>query len=107
MKIAILSRNKKLYSTRRLKEAGEALGHQVDVIDTLNCYMDITSDRSVVRYKGKELPQYDAMIPRIGASTSFYGIAVVRQFQMTGAFSINKSVAISRFRDKLRSMQLL
>jgi ribosomal protein S6--L-glutamate ligase len=62
MKIAILSRNKKLYSTRRLKEAGEALGHQVDVLDTLHCYMDITSDRSVVRYKGKELPQYDAII---------------------------------------------
>ncbi|MBA6265487.1 30S ribosomal protein S6--L-glutamate ligase [Colwellia sp. Bg11-12] len=107
MKIAILSRNKKLYSTRRLKEAGEALGHQVDVIDTLHCYMDITSDRSVVRYKGQELPQYDAIIPRIGASISFYGTAVVRQFEMTGAFSVNESVAISRSRDKLRSMQLL
>lgn len=107
MKIAILSRNKKLYSTRRLKEAGEARGHQVDVIDTLHCYMDITSNRPAVRLKGKQLPAYDAIIPRIGASISFYGTAVVRQFEMTGSYSINESVAISRSRDKLRSMQLL
>jgi ribosomal protein S6--L-glutamate ligase len=107
MKIAILSRNKKLYSTRRLKEAGEARGHEVDVIDTLHCYMDITSSKPVVRFQGKSLPQYDAIIPRIGASISFYGTAVVRQFEMTGAFSVNESVAISRSRDKLRSMQLL
>ena len=66
MKVAILSRNKNLYSTRRLKEAGEAMGHEVDIIDTLHCYMDITSTRSAVRYKGKELPKYDAIIPRCG-----------------------------------------
>jgi len=107
MKIAILSRNPNLYSTRRLKEAGEAKGHQVDVIDTLHCYMDITSSRPTVRYHGEELPQYDAIIPRIGASVTFYGTAVARQFEMMGTFNINESVAISRSRDKLRSMQLL
>ncbi|WP_111976612.1 30S ribosomal protein S6--L-glutamate ligase [Algibacillus agarilyticus] len=107
MKIAILSRNPRLYSTRRLKEAGEARGHQVDVIDTLHCYMDITKSRPTVRYKGKELEYYDAVIPRIGASITFYGTSVVRQFEVMGTFSVNESVAISRSRDKLRSLQLL
>ena len=107
MRIAILSRNPNLYSTRRLKEAGEAHGHVVDIIDTMHCYMDITSSRPSVRYKGKPLPKYDALIPRIGASVTFYGTSVVRQFEMTGTFSINESVAISRSRDKLRSLQLL
>lgn len=107
MKIAILSRNKNLYSTRRLKEEAEARGHEVDVIDTLHCYMDITSNKPVVRYHGEPLPHYDAIIPRIGASITFYGTAVVRQFEMTGTFSVNESVAISRSRDKLRSLQLL
>ncbi|NVJ59715.1 MAG: 30S ribosomal protein S6--L-glutamate ligase [Gammaproteobacteria bacterium] len=107
MRIAILSRNETLYSTRRLKEAGEALGHQVDIVDTLHCYMDITSNRPAVRYRGESLPKYDAVIPRIGASVTFYGTAVVRQFEMMGTFSINESVAISRSRDKLRSLQLL
>ncbi len=107
MKIAILSRNPSLYSTRRLQEAGIAAGHEVDVIDTLHCYMDITSSRPTVRYHGEALPKYDAIIPRIGASVTFYGTAVVRQFEMMGTFSINESVAISRSRDKLRSLQLL
>ncbi|WP_188152196.1 30S ribosomal protein S6--L-glutamate ligase [Teredinibacter waterburyi] len=107
MKIAILSRNENLYSTRRLKEAGEARGHEVDVIDTLHCYMDITSSNPTVRYYGEELPAYDAVIPRIGASVTFYGTAVVRQFEMMGTFCVNESVAISRSRDKLRSLQLL
>jgi ribosomal protein S6--L-glutamate ligase len=107
MRIAILSRNPKLYSTRRLQEAGQAKGYQVDVIDTMHCYMDITSNKPSVRYKGKPLPYYDAVIPRIGASVTFYGTSVVRQFEMTGTFSINESVAISRSRDKLRSLQLL
>ncbi len=107
MKIAILSRNKKLYSTRRLKEEALARGHEVDVIDTLHCYMDITSNNPVVRYKGEPLPHYDAVIPRIGASVTFYGTAVVRQFEMMGTFAVNESVAISRSRDKLRSLQLL
>ncbi|WP_026375857.1 30S ribosomal protein S6--L-glutamate ligase [Aestuariibacter salexigens] len=107
MKIAILSRNENLYSTRRLKEAGESRGHEVDIIDTLHCYMDITRSRPAVRYHGKQLPKYDAIIPRIGASITFYGTAVVRQFEMMGTFSVNESIAISRSRDKLRSLQLL
>lgn len=107
MHIAILSRNPNLYSTRRLKEAGEQKGHTVDIIDTMHCYMDITSSKPTVRYKGKALPKYDAVIPRIGASVTFYGTAVVRQFEMVGTFCINESVAISRSRDKLRSLQLL
>jgi ribosomal protein S6--L-glutamate ligase len=107
MRIAILSRNAKLYSTQRLKEAGEQRGHTVDIIDTMHCYMDITSSRPSVRYKGEPLPAYDAVIPRIGSSVTFYGTSVVRQFEMMGTFSINESVAISRSRDKLRSLQLL
>ncbi|WP_045857060.1 30S ribosomal protein S6--L-glutamate ligase [Teredinibacter purpureus] len=107
MKIAILSRGKNLYSTRRLREAGIEHGHEVDIIDTLHCYMDITKSRPTVRYKGEELPRYDAVIPRIGASITFYGTSVVRQFEMMGTFCVNESVAISRSRDKLRSMQLL
>ncbi|MGH1372798.1 MAG: 30S ribosomal protein S6--L-glutamate ligase [Cellvibrionaceae bacterium] len=107
MRIAILSRNPKLYSTRRLKEAGEQRGHEVDIIDTLHCYMDITRSRPVVRYHGEELPYYDAIIPRIGASITFYGTAIVRQFEMMGSFCVNESVAISRSRDKLRSLQLM
>ncbi|WP_394250114.1 30S ribosomal protein S6--L-glutamate ligase [Vibrio profundi] len=107
MRIAILSRNENLYSTLRLKQAGEARGHQVDVIDTLHCDIDITSNNPKIRYMGEELPQYDAVIPRIGASITFYGTAVVRQFEMMGTFCVNESVAISRSRDKLRSLQLL
>ena len=107
MRIAILSRNENLYSTSRLKAAGEARGHQVDVIDTLHCDIDIASNHPKIRYMGEELPQYDAVIPRIGASITFYGTAVVRQFEMMGTFCINESVAISRSRDKLRSLQLL
>lgn len=107
MKIAILSRNASLYSTQRLVEAGQARGHEVDVIDTLHCYMDITKSRPAVRYHGEPLPFYDAVIPRIGASITFYGTAVVRQFEMMGTFCVNESVAISRSRDKLRSLQLM
>lgn len=107
MKIAILPRNPNLYSTRRLKQAAQEGGHEVDVIDTLHCYMDITSSKPTVRYYGAELPKYDEVIPRIGASITFYGTAVVRQFEMMGTFIVNESIAISRSRDKLRSMQLL
>lgn len=107
MRIAVLSRNENLYSTRRLKEAAEARGHEIDIIDTLHCYMDITSAKPTVRYHGEALPRYDAVIPRIGASITFYGTSVVRQFEMQGTFCINESVAISRSRDKLRSLQLL
>ena len=107
MKIAILSRNKKLYSTRRLVEACEQRGHEVRVIDTLRCYMNITSEKPELHYRGENLLDFDAVIPRIGASVTFYGTAVLRQFEMMGVFPVSESVAISRSRDKLRSLQLL
>ncbi|MEK9748519.1 MAG: 30S ribosomal protein S6--L-glutamate ligase [Pseudomonadales bacterium] len=107
MKIAILSRNKSLYSTRRLIEAAETRGHEVEVLDVLRCYMNITSHRPGIHYKGRDLNGFDAVIPRIGASVTFYGTAVSRQFEMMGVYTLNESVAISRSRDKLRSMQLL
>jgi ribosomal protein S6--L-glutamate ligase len=107
MKIAILSRNSRLYSTRRLVEAARDRGHEAMVVDTLRCYMNMAMARPSIHYKGEELGDVDAVIPRIGASISFYGSAVVRQFEMMGVYSVNESVAISRSRDKLRSMQLL
>lgn len=107
MKIAILSRNPKLYSTRRLVEAAEAKGHEVHVLDVLRCYMNITSLKPEVHYKGQILTGYDAVIPRIGASVTFYGTAVLRQFEMMNVYPLNESVAISRSRDKLRALQLL
>jgi ribosomal protein S6--L-glutamate ligase len=107
MKIGILSRNPKLYSTQRLVEAARARGHEVEVIDFLRCYMDITSHSPKMFYRGDLLPGFDAVIPRIGASVTFYGCAVVRQFEMMGVFSVNETVAITRSRDKLRCLQLL
>jgi ribosomal protein S6--L-glutamate ligase len=107
MKIGILSRNPRLYSTRRLVEAGRERGHEVQVIDTLRCYMNMATARPSIHYKGAELEDFDAVIPRVGASITFYGAAVVRQFEMMGVFSVNESVAITRARDKLRSLQLL
>ncbi len=107
MHIAILSRVPDLYSTRRLLEAAKNRGHHARVIDTLRCYMNITSKNPEVHYGGKKLEPFDAIIPRIGASITFYGTAVVRQFEMMNVFSLNESIAISRSRDKLRSMQLL
>ncbi|MBX9607921.1 MAG: 30S ribosomal protein S6--L-glutamate ligase [Gammaproteobacteria bacterium] len=107
MKIGILSRNPKLYSTRRLVEAAQARGHEARVIDVLRCYMDITPHHPTIHYKGEELTEFDAVIPRIGASVTYYGTAVVRQFEMMGTYSVNESVAIARSRDKLRSLQLL
>lgn len=107
MKIVVLSRKAQLYSTRRLVEAAEERGHDVEVVDTLRCYMNIASHRPAVFYSGRKLDDIDAVIPRIGASITFYGTAVVRQFEMMGVFSLNESVAISRSRDKLRSLQLL
>ena len=106
MKIAILSRNSKLYSTSRLKEAAIERGHEAMVVDYLRCYMDITARKPRVLYKG-ELVKPDAVIPRIGATYTFYGTAVVRQFEMTDIFTLNSSDGISRSRDKLRSMQIL
>lgn len=107
MKIAILSRNPKLYSTRRLVEAGAGRGHEMQVIDTMRCYMNVVSRNPEIHYRGEVLSGYDAVIPRIGASVTFYGTAVLRQFEMMGVFPVNESVAISRSRDKLRALQLL
>jgi ribosomal protein S6--L-glutamate ligase len=107
MKIAMMARNPSLYSHQRLKEAAEARGHQLDIINTLRCYMNIASRRPEIYYNGEKLPQYDAVIPRIGASVTFYGLAVLRQFEMMGVYPLNESVAIGRSRDKLRSLQIL
>ena len=107
MKIGILSRNSGLYSTRRLVEAAMERGHKVHVLDVLRCYMNISSHRPTIHYKGRELVGFDAVIPRIGASVTAYGTAVLRQFEMMGVYPVNESVAISRARDKLRALQLL
>jgi ribosomal protein S6--L-glutamate ligase len=107
MRIAILSRSKRIYSTRRLLEAARQRGHEVEVVDTLRCYMNIASHRPTIHYKGEQLEPFDAVIPRIGASITFYGTAVLRQFEMMGTFPLNESVAVTRSRDKLRSLQLL
>jgi ribosomal protein S6--L-glutamate ligase len=107
MRIAILSRDPSLYSTRRLVQAARTRGHEVRVIDVLRCYMNITTHAHSIHYKGEDLRDFDAVIPRIGASVTFYGTAVLRQFEMMGVYALNESVAIVRARDKLRSLQLL
>ncbi|MGH8870763.1 MAG: 30S ribosomal protein S6--L-glutamate ligase [Acidimicrobiia bacterium] len=106
MKIAILSRSSSLYSTQRLREAAIDRGHEVSVVDYLRCYMEISARRPKVLFRGEEV-RPDAVIPRIGATYTFYGAAVVLQFEMAGVFTLNDSQAISRSRDKLRSLQLL
>ena len=107
MKIFILSRNSNLYSTSRMLEAGRERGHNVRVVDYMRCYMNITSRKPTVYYGGESLEKVDAIIPRIGASNTFYGTAVVRQFETMNCFCVNPSIAISNSRDKLRSMQIL
>nr|MBV6629964.1 30S ribosomal protein S6--L-glutamate ligase [Oceanococcus sp. HetDA_MAG_MS8] len=107
MKIGILSRSSKLYSTSRLVEAGKERGHEMHVIDPLRCYMKIVSHSPEIHFRGKLLEGFDAIIPRIGASVTFYGTAVLRQFEMMGVYPVNESVAITRSRDKLRAHQLL
>jgi len=110
MQIGILSRNSKLYSTRRLVEAAKARGHEPKVVDVLRCYMNITSNKPTIYYKTKgvkEKLKFDTVIPRIGASVTNYGTAVLRQFEVANVYSVNESVAISRSRDKLRAHQLL
>ncbi len=107
MNIGILSRGPKLYSTQRLAEEATKKGHSVEVIDPTKCYVNITSNKPSVHYKEKVLDYFDAIIPRIGASVTFYGTAILRQFEMSGAFAANESVAIQRSRDKLRSLQLM
>lgn len=107
MKLAILSRRSDLYSTSRLKEAAESRGHEVHIIDHLQCDIMIEQNALSMYYKGEILEGFDAVIPRIGASVTFYGTAVLRQFEMMDVFSANRSIAITRSRDKLRSMQML
>lgn len=107
MKLAILSRNSKLYSTRRLVEAARARGHVARVLDPLRCYMRISAGDFRMHYKGRPLTGFDAVIPRIGASITRYGAAVLRQFEMMGVRTPNPSDAILRARDKLRAHQLL
>ncbi len=107
MKIAVLSRNPKLYSTRRLVEAGEQRGHTMMVIDHSKCDLVIEKKNPHILYNGKVLEGIDAIIPRIGASITFYGTAVVRQFEMMKVFTSTESVALGRSRDKLRSLQIL
>ena len=107
MKIAVLSRNRHLYSTRRLVEEGINRGHEVKVIDCLHCSMNITSANPQIHYPEEVLEDFDVVIPRIGASVTFYGTAVLRQFEMMGVYPLNESVAIGRSRDKLRALQLL
>jgi len=107
MKLAILSRNTRLYSTRRLVEAARARGHTVRILDPLRCYMRIAAGKFSLHYKGRQITGYDAVIPRIGASVTRYGTAVLRQFEMMGTYTPNPSDAILRARDKLRAHQLL
>ena len=96
MKIALLARNAELYSHRRLVEAAQSRGHEIEVINTLRCYMNITSHRPELRYRGEKVDGFDAVIPRIGASITFYGLAVLRQFEMMGVYTLNESVARGR-----------
>ncbi len=107
MRLVMLARNAALHSHQRLIAAAVARGHTLDVINTLHVHMNITSNHPVLRFGGKALPIYDAVIPRIGASVTNYGLAVLRQFEMQGVFPLNESVAIGRARDKLRALQLL
>lgn len=107
MKIAILSANPNLYSTRRLVEAGRKKGHEMVVIDHTKCDLVIEKKKPIIIYKGKEIKDVDGVIPRIGASVTFYGTAVVRQFEMMKTFTATESQALVRSRDKLRSLQIL
>jgi ribosomal protein S6--L-glutamate ligase len=107
MKIGILSRNPKIYSTHRLVKAAISRGHFVKVINPLGCYMNITSSRPMVHYRDRMLDDFNVIIPRIGASITHYGSAVLRQFEMMGVYSLNESTSITRSRDKLRCLQIL
>ena len=108
MKIAILATNPKLYSHQRLKEAGEAAGHEVTIINPLYCYMNVATSCPRVHYRGGEpLPHFDAVIPRIGVSITYYGTAVLRHLESMGMYAVTESIAISRSRDKFRALQIL
>lgn len=107
MRLVMLARNPDLYSHQRIVAAARLRGHEIEVVNTLHVHMNITSSRPMLRYGGRTLPLYDAVIPRIGASITHYGLAVLRQFEMQGVYPLNESVAIGRARDKLRALQLL
>lgn len=107
MKIAILSKGPGNYSTKRLRDAARARGHDVRVVNYEKCYVSVESNKPVVRYEGEELQDVDVIIPRIASSVTRYGAAVVRQFEMQNVFTTTTSIALTRSRDKLRSMQLL
>ncbi|MEM9838071.1 MAG: 30S ribosomal protein S6--L-glutamate ligase [Pseudomonadota bacterium] len=107
LRVAVLTKEPKGYSSSRLVEAGEARGHVVELIDTSRCYMLINAERPEVHYDGRALPSFDAVVPRIGATITAYGTAVVRQFETTGAYCINRSEAILASRDKLYAHQIL
>ncbi|MDH5738651.1 MAG: 30S ribosomal protein S6--L-glutamate ligase [Gammaproteobacteria bacterium] len=107
MKLLILSRNQKLYSTKRLVEAARERGHSCQVVDTLKCSMDIASKDPAIWYKGGQLEEVNAVIPRIGASITAYGTAVTRQFEMMGVYCLTDSIALTRSRDKLRALQMM
>jgi len=107
VKIAILSRDGTLYSCKRLRDAAVQRGHTLEILDPLSCYMNISPAASSIHYQGRQLPYFDAVIPRIGSAITFYGTAALRQFEMLGSYPLNESVAITRARDKLRSLQLL
>lgn len=107
MKIALMCRNADLYSHKRLQEAAEERGHEVKIVNHLRCYINITAHRPEIVYENEKLKGFDAVIPRIGASVTYFGAAVLRQFEMMGVYPLNESVAVSRSRDKLRSLQLL
>jgi ribosomal protein S6--L-glutamate ligase len=107
MKIVVLSRNSNLYSTKRLLEAGEQRKHEMVIVDHTKCDLVIEKKKPVVIYKGHNLENVDAVIPRIGASVTFFGTAVVRQFEMMKVFTAVESQALVRSRDKLRSLQVL
>ena len=107
MKICILSRNPKIYSTHRLAKAAISRGHKVRVINPLRCYMNITSAKPMVHYRDEKLDDFNVIIPRIGASITYYGTAILRQFEMMGVYSLNESTSITRSRDKLRCFQIL
>src|SRR5262245_21053763 len=107
LKLVMLARSPSLYTHRRIVEVAQARGHNIDVINTLRVHMNITSSKLTLWHGGRMLAHYDAVIPRIGASITHYGLAVLRQFEMQGVFPLNESVAIGRSRDKLRALQLL
>lgn len=108
MKIAILATNSQLYSHKRLKAEGEAVGYEMQIINPLYCYMNVAASNPKVHYRGgTPLPHFDAVIPRIGVSNTYYGTAVLRHLETMGIYTLNESIAISRSRDKFRSLQLL